>query len=191
MVNGYVTLDLASNKIYNESLNAIKSGKPVMVVDAPNVYFADTIKVATIDDDKVVVITKGGKTITINDANAVSSEGTIQPSTSENHLYNVSGELFVWTTDDKASRFYIEALSTNGSSVIISDSTTYAELYAFMQSLTNIKVNLNTDSKVDDAENIYEVWLEIADNNIKINYILSNLVLKFPFPSTNSLIIDD
>lgn len=78
MVNGYVTLDLASNKIYKESLGAIKSGKPVMIVDAPNVYFADTIAIS--GDD--VVITKGGKTITITDANSVSSEGDIQV-----HLY--------------------------------------------------------------------------------------------------------
>ena len=93
MVNGYVTLDLASKNIYNESLNAIKSGKPVMVVDAPNVYFADTIKVATIDDDKVVVITKGGKTITINDVNAVSSEGDMV-----NHLweYNFTNDSPDW-----------------------------------------------------------------------------------------------
>ena len=81
MVNGYVTLDLASNKIYKEALGAIKSGKPVMVVDAPNVYFADTIAIDTDNDDNVV-ITKGGKTITITDANSVSSEGDIQ-----NHLY--------------------------------------------------------------------------------------------------------
>lgn len=83
MVNGYVTLDLASNNIYSESIKAKASGKPILVVDAPNVYFADTIKTATIDDDVVVEITKGGKTITINDANAVSSEGDIQA-----HLYN-------------------------------------------------------------------------------------------------------
>ncbi len=96
MVNGYVTLDLASNNIYNESLNAIASGKPVMVVDAPNVYFADTIAIS--GDD--VVITKGGKTITINDANAVSSVGDIQEKT---HLYliNLVGE------DSDANSLYV------------------------------------------------------------------------------------
>ena len=80
MVNGYVTIDLTSTKIYKESLGAIASGKPIMVVDAPNVYFADTFKTDVVDGDNVVIITKGGKTITINDANAVSSEGEIQPS---------------------------------------------------------------------------------------------------------------
>ena len=82
MVNGYVTLDLASTNIYKESLGAIKAQKPIMVVDLPECYFADTIKATTIDDEPVIQITKGGKTITINDVNAVSSEGDIQ-----NHLY--------------------------------------------------------------------------------------------------------
>lgn len=77
---GYAIIDLASTTIYKDALDAVASNKPVVVYDLPNVYFADTIKVATIDDDKVVVITKGGKTITINDANAVSSEGDIQGS---------------------------------------------------------------------------------------------------------------
>lgn len=85
MVNGYVTLDLASKNIYKEALGAIKVGKPVMVVDAPDVYFADTIKTTNIDDDVVVQITKGGKSITINDVNAVSSEGVIQA-----HVYQIS-----------------------------------------------------------------------------------------------------
>lgn len=102
MVNGYVTLDLASNKIYKEALGAIKSGKPVMVVDAPQVYFADTISV--VSDN--VVITKGGKTITITDANAVSSVGDIQK-----HLYyttiNVSCE------DDSYNFYFSIALNTN------------------------------------------------------------------------------
>lgn len=111
MVNGYVTLDLASNKIYNESLGAIKSGKPVMVVDAPNVYFADTIAIS--GDD--VVITKGGKTITINDANAVSSEGEIQPS----HLY-----MYVGDSSD---------LSFQGESVSNSN------YYKFVTTLDNLK----------------------------------------------------
>jgi len=118
----------------------------------------------------------GGKTTKSNDLSTVidSMAENYQGGGSENHLYNVSGEFFVWTTDDKSSRFYIDALSTDGSSVIISDSISYAEFYAFMQTLTNIKVNLNTDSKVNDDENIYEVWLEIADNNIKINYSYIN-----------------
>jgi len=75
MVNGYVTLDLASKNIYKESLGAIKAGKPVMVVDAPDVYFADTISLSSTS----VVITKGGKTITIANDNTITNVGDIQP----------------------------------------------------------------------------------------------------------------
>lgn len=74
MVNGYVTIDLTSTKIYKESLGAIASGKPIMVVDAPNVYFADTFTIDT-DNDNNVVITKGGKTITIANDNTITLSG--------------------------------------------------------------------------------------------------------------------
>lgn len=110
MVNGYVTLDLASNKIYKESLGAIASGKPVMVVDAPNVYFADTISI--VSDN--VVITKGGKTITITDANAVSSVGDIQA-----HLYQYS-ITFNGTFDENNLTFNLKFIS-NKSDITIDD----------------------------------------------------------------------
>lgn len=80
---GYVILDLESTTIYTDALKAIQAKKPVVVYDEPNIYFADTIKADTIDDDAVVIITKGGKTITITDVNSVSSEGEIQPSGGE------------------------------------------------------------------------------------------------------------
>lgn len=71
---GYVMIDLNdTNNIYSRAKDAIGCGKPIMVFDDPKCYYADSIKL--VDDD--VVITKGGKTITINDANAVSSEGEI------------------------------------------------------------------------------------------------------------------
>ncbi len=77
-IGGYSILDLASKTIYTDALGVLKQNKPVLVYDDPEAYFADTIKATTIDDDVVVQITKGGKTITINDVNAVSSEGDIQ-----------------------------------------------------------------------------------------------------------------
>lgn len=77
MVNGYVTIDLTSTKIYKESLGAIASGKPIMVVDAPNVYFADTFKTDVVDGDNVVIITKGGKTITIASDNTITISGDV------------------------------------------------------------------------------------------------------------------
>lgn len=76
---GYVMLDLADPKLYDRAKAAIGSGKPVMLYDTGNaVYYIDSIAL----DGTNVVITKGGKTITITDANSVIASGEIQ-----NHLY--------------------------------------------------------------------------------------------------------
>lgn len=78
---GYVIIDLNdTTKIYKQALGCLNSGKPVLVYDASNIYYADTI--AKVGDD--VVITKGGKTITITDANSVSSTGIVKAPTMEN-----------------------------------------------------------------------------------------------------------
>lgn len=130
MVNGYVTLDLASKNIYKEALGAIKAQKPVMVVDAPDVYFADTIKTTTIDDDVVVQITKGGKTITINDVNAVSSEGDIQI---KSHLwhYNICPD-----TTDYGFNITLP-FDLGNDNVIINDNDSLNENKDFIQKLVD------------------------------------------------------
>lgn len=84
MVNGYVFVDLTGENVYKKALGAISAKKPVLVKDYDQIYFADTITTKTVDDDLVVVITKGGKTITITDANSVSSEGIVDNPTMEN-----------------------------------------------------------------------------------------------------------
>ncbi len=81
-IGGYAILDLASTTIYADALGALAQDKPVLVYDLPDVHFADTIKATTIDDDDVVQITKGGKTITIANDNTITNVGDIQ-----NHLY--------------------------------------------------------------------------------------------------------
>lgn len=89
---GYVIIDLNdTTKIYKQALGCLKSGKPVLVYDAPNIYYADTI--AKVGDD--VVITKGGKTITIKDANSVSSEGIVKAPTMENIVDLAGNKRFV------------------------------------------------------------------------------------------------
>lgn len=78
MVNGYVFVDLTGENVYKKALGAIRAKKPVLIKDYDQIYFADTIATKTVDDDLVVEITKGGKTITITATNSVSSEGDIQ-----------------------------------------------------------------------------------------------------------------
>lgn len=71
---GYTILDLESSTIYADSVKALDSNKPVVVYDTNKPYFADTI---VLDGDDNVVITKGGKTITIANDNTITSEGNI------------------------------------------------------------------------------------------------------------------
>lgn len=73
---GYVMLDLADKKLYERAKAAIGSGKPVMLYDNDAVYYIDTISL----DDTNVVITKGGKTITIAADGTITESGEIQPS---------------------------------------------------------------------------------------------------------------
>lgn len=77
-IGGYSILDLASTTIYADALGALKQDKPVLVYDTPECYFADTIKATTIDDEPVIQITKGGKTITIANDNTITNVGDIQ-----------------------------------------------------------------------------------------------------------------
>ena len=71
---GYTILDLESSTIYADSVKALDSNKPVVVYDGTNKpYFTDTIVL----DGTNVVITKGGKTITIANDNTITSNGNI------------------------------------------------------------------------------------------------------------------
>ena len=71
---GYTILDLESSTIYADSVKALDSNKPVVVYDTNKPYFADTIVL----DGTNVVITKGGKTITIANDNTITNVGDIQ-----------------------------------------------------------------------------------------------------------------
>lgn len=83
-IGGYAILDLTSTTIYADALGALAQDKPVLVYDLPDVYFADTIKATTIDGDDVIIITKGGKTITIANDNTITSTGIVSAPTMEN-----------------------------------------------------------------------------------------------------------
>ena len=80
---GYTILDLESSTIYADSFKALDSNKPVVVYDGTNKpYFADTISL----DDTSVVITKGGKTITIANDNTITNVGDIQSKFHQDHV---------------------------------------------------------------------------------------------------------
>lgn len=72
---GYVMIDLNdTNNIYARAKAAIGCGKPIMIFDDPECYYADSI---SLDGDDNVVITKGGKTITIESDGDVTKVGNV------------------------------------------------------------------------------------------------------------------
>lgn len=74
---GYTMLDLAT-ATYKDAAAAFNANKPIMVYDNSQVYYADTCVYDS--DNDAYVLTKGGKTITIDSSNNVVSSGEIKPS---------------------------------------------------------------------------------------------------------------
>ena len=95
---GYILVNKNDANIYASVENALTSGKPVLFYeDANTCYYIDTL--AKSGDD--IVLTKGGKTITITDANVVTESGAIDglkqynfKITTANNEYVVSKLLF-------------------------------------------------------------------------------------------------
>ena len=82
MVNGYVFLDLTKANVYSKALKVLGTDKPVVIKDGSgSPYFVDSLTL----DGTNVVITKGGKTITIANDNTITNVGDIQ-----NHLYQIT-----------------------------------------------------------------------------------------------------
>lgn len=76
MVNGYVFLDLTKSNVYAKALKVLGADKPVVIKDGGgSPYFVDSLTL----DGTNVVITKGGKTITIANDNTITNVGDIQP----------------------------------------------------------------------------------------------------------------
>ena len=81
MVNGYVFLDLTKTNVYAKALKVLGTDKPVVIKDGSgSPYFVDSLTL----DGTNVVITKGGKTITIANDNTITNVGLIANPTLEN-----------------------------------------------------------------------------------------------------------
>lgn len=75
---GYQIIDVIA-LTYATALACVECGKPLLVInDEDNTpYFADSIKVDS-DNDDAVVISKGGRTITIEDDGTITQSGEIK-----------------------------------------------------------------------------------------------------------------
>ena len=86
---GYTMLDFAT-ATYKDVAAAFNANKPILVYDNSQVYYADTCVYDS--DNDAYVITKGGKTITIDSSNNVVSSGLVNAPTMEN-IKDLSGNL--------------------------------------------------------------------------------------------------
>ena len=104
MVNGYVFLDLTKTNVYSKALKVLGTDKPVVIKDGSgSPYFVDSLTL----DGTNVVITKGGKTITIANDNTITNEGDIQ-----NHLWFIRFRANLSNNDD-INEYDIFELYTN------------------------------------------------------------------------------
>ena len=107
MVNGYVFLDLTKANVYAKALKVLGTDKPVVIKDGSgSPYFVDSLTL----DGTNVVITKGGKTITIANDNTITNVGDIQ-----NHLYAltiISGDYNIsFIASEKRDNYTISDMS--------------------------------------------------------------------------------
>ena len=105
---GYVIINKALNNVYELAKNALTSGKPILWYETnTECYFIDT---ATLSGTNIV-LTKGGKTITIEADGDITETGNIQ--VEEKHLYkhyiSVAGSNFT-IYDTKSTSFTISEL---------------------------------------------------------------------------------
>ena len=99
-IGGYSILDLTDANVSAQANACYNQDKPVLVYGANGErYFADTIT----KSGTSIIITKGGKTITIANDNTITNVGDIQ-----NHLYRYDLD-FEFTYDGQyVNRFFIQ-----------------------------------------------------------------------------------
>lgn len=90
MNGGYIMIKASDADIYASASRALNIGKPILFYENDTTcYYIDTI---TIDGDDNIILTKGGKTITIADDNTITSVGDIANPLMEN-IKDASGNL--------------------------------------------------------------------------------------------------
>lgn len=101
MLNGgYIMVSKTDTDLYKKLNNALTLGKPVLFYENDTTcYYIDTISL----DGTDIVLTKGGKTITIEADGDITETGDIQ-----NHLYMYYSNYFdITTTDSDYQEIYL------------------------------------------------------------------------------------
>lgn len=111
---GYVMINKAQDNVYELATSALTSGKPILWYESnTECYFIDTITLSGTD----IILTKGGKTITIESDGDVTESGNIQPSGSI--LYRHIIELKV--DEHNLDNTFIEIINDKSNAMTLDD----------------------------------------------------------------------
>lgn len=151
MVNGYVFLDLTKANVYSKALKVLGTDKPVVIKDGSgSPYFVDSLTL----DGTNVVITKGGKTITIANDNTITNEGLVANPTMENIVDLDGNKRFIEgeiTTSDVTGVTYDYArwsLSGSHLMIVIAGSIANGTALSFSTIANNIELPQYVKDKI-------------------------------------------
>jgi len=158
MVNGYVFLDLTKSNVYQKALKVLTTDKPVVVSDGSGApYFVDSMKL----DGTNVVITKGGKIITIASDNTITNVGDIQPQEKLYHYCFDANDGNI-TDGQLADNFYFEFVSNKKG---LED----LDITDFENHLYVNAINSNYKDSNDKIVNIFIFDIYKSDDKLKIS----------------------
>ena len=155
MVNGYVFLDLTKSNVYERALRVLGADKPVVIKDGSgSPYFVDSLTL----DGTNVVITKGGKTITIANDNTITTEGVIQ-----NHLWYHGLDLI------KANENSVQCHILNDNGTLINS---VAKLIAWANSITGkVVIQTNGCIVIEGVAYVLNAIVKNTTDNFTLVYV--------------------
>ena len=151
MNGGYLMVSKSDTNLYAKLNNALTVGKPILwYEDANTCYYIDTITKSGTD----IILTKGGKTITIESDGTITEVGDIQP-----HLYKHTFKYYNLRFDifnDKNS-----ALTENEVKTIIGNE--YYQAHGFVTIGTD---NIIVDGIYANVFGYYVLGPKLLNNNL-------------------------
>lgn len=160
---GYSIIKKDDANIFAKVNDALTNGKPILLYENESTcYFIDSISKS--GDD--IIITKGGKTFTISDANVVTEIGDIQ-----NHLYN--NEILIGGNDSSDNSIYLNISIVSNKEMTYDDVINYIKTFVGFKYLTvsgyngdsgisYINIHYNNDKYYcgDSSDNDEEITLD-------------------------------
>ena len=160
MNGGYVMIKSSDSEIYSKVKKAIEIGKPILYYENDTTcYYIDSASIVGTD----VILTKGGKTITIDNDNNVVSSGDIQ-----NHLYNYHFYISYDNSDEVTC--YLSVEFTSNKNVDLNRNGLIELLDGKLKGVFSA-LNNNTDLSDSNKTLLYELGYESNDEEFYMKTI--------------------